>query len=150
MCLSFNLKCNILMWNKQVWLKIMLAFTTAWKVSKYGLFSGPYFLVFRLNTEIYEVNLLIQSKYRKIQTRKNSIFGHFSRHNCLSCRSISSLINPFHATRNFLYQMKTSENQMFFNFFRGYSEISVAWNELTICWNLLFLISYLHGCSIFY
>ena len=27
------------------------------KVSKYGVFSGPYFLVFGLNTEIYGVNL---------------------------------------------------------------------------------------------
>ena len=26
---------------------------TAWKVSKYGVFSGPHFPVFRLNTEIY-------------------------------------------------------------------------------------------------
>ena len=26
---------------------------TAWKVSKYGVFSGPYFPVFGLNTEIY-------------------------------------------------------------------------------------------------
>ena len=26
---------------------------TAWKVSKYGVFSGPYFPVFRLNTEKY-------------------------------------------------------------------------------------------------
>ena len=52
---------------------------TAWKVSKYGFFSGPYFLVFGLNMEIYKVNLRIQSKYRKIQTRKNSVFGHFSR-----------------------------------------------------------------------
>ena len=29
---------------------------TAWKVSKYGVFSGPYFPVFGLNTEIYGVN----------------------------------------------------------------------------------------------
>ena len=42
-------------------------------------FSGSYFPVFGLNTEIYGVNLRIQSKYRKIQTRKNSVFGHFSR-----------------------------------------------------------------------
>ena len=34
---------------------------TAWKVSKYGVISGPYFPVFGLNTEIYEVNLRIQS-----------------------------------------------------------------------------------------
>ena len=26
---------------------------TAWKVSKYGVFSGPYFPAFRLNTDIY-------------------------------------------------------------------------------------------------
>ena len=34
---------------------------TAWKVSKYGVISGPYFPAFGLNTERYEV------------------FGHFSR-----------------------------------------------------------------------
>ena len=27
--------------------------------------------------QIYRVNLRIQSEYRKIQTRKNSVFGHF-------------------------------------------------------------------------
>ena len=43
--------------------------------------SGLYFPVFGLNTEIYFVDLLlhIQSEYRKIQTRNNSVFGHFSR-----------------------------------------------------------------------
>ena len=48
-------------------------------MSKYGVFSGPYFPVFGLNTEIYGVNICIQSEYRKIRTRKNSVFGHFSR-----------------------------------------------------------------------
>ena len=52
---------------------------TVWKVAKCGVFSGLYFPVFGLNTEIYEVNLRIQSEYRKIRTRKNTIFGHFSR-----------------------------------------------------------------------
>ena len=46
---------------------------TAWK---------PYFPVFGLNTEIYFVNFSIQSEYRKIRTRNNSIFGHFSRSDC--------------------------------------------------------------------
>ena len=32
------------------------------QVSKYGVFSGPYFPVFELNTEIYRVNHRIQSK----------------------------------------------------------------------------------------
>ena len=49
-----------------------------WKVSKYGVISGPYFPVFGLNMKIYGVNLSIQSEYRKIRTRNNSIFGHFS------------------------------------------------------------------------
>ena len=42
-------------------------------MSKYGAFSGPYFLVFGLNTEIYGVNLRVQSEYWKIQARKNSV-----------------------------------------------------------------------------
>ena len=33
-------------------------------------FSPPYFLAFGLNTEIYSINLRIQSKCRKIRTRK--------------------------------------------------------------------------------
>ena len=40
------------------------------KSVKYVVFSGPYFPVFWLSTEIYSVNLRIQSEYRKIQTRK--------------------------------------------------------------------------------
>ena len=54
---------------------ILVQHYTAWKVSKYGVFSGPYFPVFGLNTEIYGVNLRIKSKYRKLWTRKNSVFG---------------------------------------------------------------------------
>ena len=38
-------------------------------------FSGLYFPAFGLNTERYGVSLRIQSKCRKIRTRKNSIFG---------------------------------------------------------------------------
>ena len=52
---------------------------TAWKVSKCGVFCGPYFPEFGLNTERYSVSLHIQSKCGKIRTRKNSVFGHFSR-----------------------------------------------------------------------
>ena len=53
------------------------ALITAWEVSKYGVFSGRHFPVFGLNTEIYTVNLRIQSEYRKRQTRKNSVFALF-------------------------------------------------------------------------
>ena len=50
----------------------------AWKGSKYKVFSGPHFPVFGLNMDIYRVNLCIESEYRKIRTRKNSVYGHFS------------------------------------------------------------------------
>ena len=50
-----------------------------WKVSKYGVFSGLYFPAFGLNTERYGVSLRIHSECGKIQTRKNSVLGHFSR-----------------------------------------------------------------------
>ena len=46
------------------------------------VFYGPYFPVFGLNTEIYGVNLRIQSEYRKIRPSKNSAFGHFSSSGC--------------------------------------------------------------------
>ena len=49
-----------------------------WKVSKFGVFPGPYVPAFRLNTETCEVSLRIQSEYGKIRTRKNSVFGHIS------------------------------------------------------------------------
>ena len=75
------------------WGKIFLAFIlticnliffTAWKVFKYGIFSGLYFPVFGLNREIYSIYLRIQSKYRKTRTRKNSLFGYFFRSDCVS------------------------------------------------------------------
>ena len=53
-----------------------------WKVSKYGVISGPYFPASGLNTEIYEVSLRIQSEHRKIRVRNNSVFGLFSRSTC--------------------------------------------------------------------
>ena len=49
------------------------------KVSKYEVFSGLYYPTFGLNTELYKVNLRIQFEFRKIRTRKNSVFGHFLR-----------------------------------------------------------------------
>ena len=76
---------------------------TAWKVSKYGVISGPYFPVFGLNTKIYGVNLRIQSKYRKIRTRNNSAFGNFLSRDSLfdhSVRQRSLSFVWFH--RNFI------------------------------------------------
>ena len=52
---------------------------TVWNVSKYEVFSGPYFAAFGQNTERYFVYLGIQSECGKIRTRKNSVFWYFSR-----------------------------------------------------------------------
>ena len=41
---------------------------TARKVSIYRVFSGPHFPVSVVNTEIYLVNLCIQSKYGKMRS----------------------------------------------------------------------------------
>ena len=59
---------------------------TVWNASKCGVFSGPYFLAFGLNTERYEVSLRIQSGCMKIRNTKNSVFGHFSRSDKLQKR----------------------------------------------------------------
>ena len=45
-------------------------------MSKYGVFSGPYFPVFGLNTEIISVFSPNAGKYGP---EKNSVFGHFTR-----------------------------------------------------------------------
>ena len=48
--------------------------STEWKVSKYGIFPGPYFPAFGLI-----LPLRIQSECGKMRIRKKSSFGHFSR-----------------------------------------------------------------------
>ena len=54
------------------------ASVTAWKVSKHGVFAGPYSPAFGLNTERHFISLSIQSECGKIRTRKNSLSGHIS------------------------------------------------------------------------
>ena len=51
-------------------------------MSKYGVISGLYFLVFGLNTErygVYAVSLRIHSEYRNIWPINKFVFRHFSR-----------------------------------------------------------------------
>ena len=55
---------------------LFLLIYTTWKVSNYENLPGTYFSV--LGLKIYCVNLCIQSKYEKMQTRKNFVFGRFS------------------------------------------------------------------------
>ena len=72
--LPFNLVIQVIWWTT-----VLKRSLTAWKASKQGLFSGPYFRAFGLKTERYSVTLRIQSECGKIRTRTNSVFGHFSR-----------------------------------------------------------------------
>ena len=65
-------------WSAFSFFQLFLEAAAAWKVSKYGVFSGPYFPSFGLNTRRYFVSLQIQSECGKIQTRKNFAFGHIS------------------------------------------------------------------------
>ena len=65
---------------KAGWWLLNLKSVTSLLYKKYpntDFFSGLYFHVFGLNTEIYSVTLRIQSKYGKIRTRKNSVLGLF-------------------------------------------------------------------------
>ena len=51
-------------------------------MSKYGVFSGPYFPAFGLNTERYSVSLRIKSECGKTREKSepdNSEYGHFLR-----------------------------------------------------------------------
>ena len=70
---------------------ISFSLYTDWKVSKYEVFSGPYFPVFELNMEIYPVNLRTLSEYGKMRTGKEFMIGRFSRSsNSLEWRKIFS------------------------------------------------------------
>ena len=62
-----------------VTLNNLLQTITRVKSAQIQSFSGPYFPTFSLNMERYEVSLRVQSESGKIRTRKNSVFGHFSR-----------------------------------------------------------------------
>ena len=55
----------------------LLLSITAWKVSKYGVFSGPYFPAFGLNMERTGVSLRIQAESGKILTKKTPYLDTF-------------------------------------------------------------------------
>ena len=101
---------------------------TAWKVSKYGVISGPYFPVFELNMEIYGVNLRIQPKYRRIRTRNNSVFGRFSHSGHVV------FVQTFNACHPFLIISQTSEKK------NGNNGLQLKITTLQLSCSLTFLI----------
>ena len=76
-CLMYMVNHKHIWWTRHYWsisveLKLIYLLYTEWKVSKYRVFSGPYFPTFGLNTRD------TKSECGKIRTRRNSIFGHIS------------------------------------------------------------------------
>ena len=74
-------KINFSIDGRNVWPNEMLQGVKEWhclKSVRVRSFSGLNFHGFELNTEIYSVNLRIRSKFGKMQTKKNSKYGHFS------------------------------------------------------------------------
>ena len=80
-------------------LAMFFSFSTVWKVSRYGVFPGLYFPVFGLDTF---VNLRVLSEYRKIRTRKNSVFGRVS-------RIVYHTGSEFNTNRNLTYNVYNRE-----------------------------------------
>ena len=72
-------------------------------MSKYGVFSGPYFSIFGLNMNIYSVNLHIQTENGKILSKKICVFRHFSHSDDVSVESNlqTTLRAEIFACRNF-------------------------------------------------
>ena len=112
-----------------------------------GVFSGPYFPVFGLNTEIYGVNLRIQSEYRKIRTRKNYAFGHFSRsvdinlRLSVNCIRDSKLYTSFSSTHflpvfSFNTSWKHKKSLVFWRF-QGYDPKCEHFNQEPLPWTFL-------------
>ena len=79
--------------------------STAWKVSKYEVCPGPYFPAFWLSTERYRVSLCIQSECRKIWTRKNSVFGHFSPSAAILYIELQAIFLTLHFTHHFTFHI---------------------------------------------
>ena len=87
---------------------------TAWKVSRYVVFSSPYFPVSGLNS----VNLHIQCKYRKIRTRKIPYLDTFH----------AVLVTILHLSVRQICDTRITTFHLFFNWFFDRSRKMVSWN----------------------
>ena len=90
-------------------------------MSKYGVFPGPYFPIFGLNTKIYSVNLRIQSKNGKMRARIPRIWTLFTKYVCVfvcvcvcvrvcvcECVCVCNASWPFIETFKYISIMNTS------------------------------------------
>ena len=93
-----NIHCVFYHWKR----------STAWKVCKYGVFSGLYFPAFGLNTERYSVSLRIQYKCGKIRTRKTPNTNIFY---AVIGKDILRCINPGLSKLNCILRLNISDKQ---------------------------------------
>ena len=116
-------------WRKS--LRITCIIMAPWKVLKYGVISGPYFPALGLNTERY-------SECGEIQTRNNSVFGHFSRsawHHENNFQSLFKQSRILVSRDNYHFlKMKSEENLSGCLFYqhkssRGKSSIITSWKR---------------------
>ena len=159
--------------NVILWLYSEPFSVTARKASKHGVFSGPYFRIFGLNAEVYSVNLCIQSEYKKIRTRKNSVFGHFSRsvwkQSLQSFQKFSFFILPsakIQLLRKFffaclfsfrtrfcclLHAFRSSCFPLLFALFLSLDLVMISFLIREVMWDLLFprTIRFLNGATVF-
>ena len=101
-------------------------------MSKYGVFPGPYFPAFGLNTQRYGVSVRIQSECGKIRTRKNSVFRHFSRSVCLVISRDHVLKEPCDVIGAFKEPRKASHQPAKFDSHKhcGDGDISVLFSQV--------------------
>ena len=77
---------------------------------KFGVLSSSYFPIFKLNMQIYFVNLHIEFKFEKIRTRKKSKFEHFS--SCIYLNDLFYLAEKTNAC-NFANDTITAQKMKF-------------------------------------
>ena len=102
--------------------KILATYLSFRKQKFTGLFSKCHYLKTSQCSKqvfIFFLNLHIQSEYKKIQTRKNSVFRHFSCSACLVCYHMGYRLYNNHASQ-IDSLTKNSIDQLFSEFFWHY------------------------------
>ena len=115
-----------------------------WKVSEYGLFTGSYFLIFRLSTEIYRIDFRIHSnngKYRPEKSPLRKVLMQWCTMYAISCIWMNKQAKYMKWKRKYFKQILTC-NWIFQKIIIG---------ELLVCyWKSFLLKKSLYFCSIIY
>ena len=111
--------------------KIFSNISIAWKVSKYGVISGPYFPAFGLNTERYKVSAISNLQYVKTKLRYDTNFRIW-----IGKNKSSKLIQLFQAISHTIWSL-CELDRTYWNEERA----GTSWNHLELpvetTWNKL-------------